>query len=144
MLRPQPHSFTSHHGTPLRYDAIARHSQGSGRLSPRPPGSHMAESDLSVYDEIYSDFAQSLAEAAATASLSLYQHRALEVSRGIVKGAQARLRGNPRPLIDTHGRPRRWRLSGFPAGFEMNLRGIAPGTTSATRISCSGFNRVHS
>ncbi|MFJ4353683.1 tyrosine-type recombinase/integrase [Pseudomonas sp. NPDC089428] len=60
-----------------------------------------SESDLSVYDEIYSDLAQSLAEASATASLSFDQHRALEVSREIVKGAQARLRGNPRPLIDT-------------------------------------------
>lgn len=60
-----------------------------------------SDSDLSIYDEIYSDLAQSLMEAAATASLSLDQHRALDVSREIVKGAQARLEGNPRSLMDT-------------------------------------------
>ena len=60
-----------------------------------------SDSDLSIYDEIYSDLAQSLMEAAATASLSLDQHRALDVSREIVKGAQARLGGNPRSLMDT-------------------------------------------
>ncbi|HFL7940758.1 TPA: site-specific integrase [Pseudomonas putida] len=54
-----------------------------------------------MYDEIYSDLAQSLTEAASTAPLSLDQHKALEVSREIVKGAQARLRGNPRSLMDT-------------------------------------------
>ena len=60
-----------------------------------------SDSDLSIYDDIYSDLAQSLTEAAATASLSLDQHRALDVSREIVKGAQARLRGDPRSLMDT-------------------------------------------
>lgn len=57
--------------------------------------------DLSAYDEIYSDLAQSLTEAAATASLSFDQHRALGVGREIVRGAQERMRGNPKPLMDT-------------------------------------------
>ncbi|QXI27448.1 tyrosine-type recombinase/integrase [Pseudomonas vanderleydeniana] len=60
-----------------------------------------SDQNLSVYDEIYSDLAQSLAEAAATVPLSIDQHNALEISREIVRGARARLKGNPRPLIDT-------------------------------------------
>ena len=59
-----------------------------------------SDNDLSAYDEIYSDLAQSLTEAAATAPLSFDQHRALEGSREIVKGAQARLTGTPRPLME--------------------------------------------
>lgn len=57
------------------------------------------DDDLSAYDMIYDDLALSLAEAAAKAPLSVNQHKALGIGREIVKAAQARLKGNTKPLI---------------------------------------------
>lgn len=57
------------------------------------------DDDLSAYDMIYEDLSLSLAEAAAKASLSVDQHKALGIGREIVKAAQARLKGNTAPLI---------------------------------------------
>lgn len=86
-----------------------------------------SNSDLSVYDEIYSDLAQSLTEAAATAPLNLDQHKALEVSREIVKGAQARLRGNPRSLMDT------FRRLEEPESVEPASLSVSSSSTAAVR-----------
>lgn len=54
---------------------------------------------LSAYDMIYDDLSVSLAQAAAKAPLSVDQHKALDIGREIVKAAQARLKGNTKPLI---------------------------------------------
>ena len=60
-----------------------------------------AKSDncLSAYDMIYDDLSVSLAKAAAKAPMNVEQHKALEIGREIVKAAQARLKGNTKPLI---------------------------------------------
>lgn len=54
---------------------------------------------LSAYDMIYDDLSVSLAQAAAKAPLNVDQHRALDIGREIVKAAQARLKGNTKPLM---------------------------------------------
>lgn len=59
---------------------------------------HFAEEELGVYDMIYSDLSVSLAKAAATAPLSVTQHRALDIAREIAKAAQERFKGNTKPL----------------------------------------------
>ncbi len=48
---------------------------------------------------IYDDLSVSLAQAAAKAPLNVDQHKALDIGREIVKAAQARLKGNTKPLM---------------------------------------------
>lgn len=55
---------------------------------------------LSVFEMIFSDLGQSLAEASAKAPLSLDQHRALMLGRRIMKAAQRRLKGDPEELME--------------------------------------------
>lgn len=55
---------------------------------------------LSVFEMIFSDFGQCLAEASAKAPLSLDQHRALMLGRRIMKAAQQRLKGDPEELMN--------------------------------------------
>lgn len=62
-------------------------------------GGANSDSCLSAYDMIYDDLSVSLAQAAAKAPLNVDQHKALDIGREIVKAAQARLKGNTKPLM---------------------------------------------